>query len=91
MNGPKTTRSTSTSSSTRPERLYTAAELELWIGEMREMYAREEDQAIMQRNMDKAVAALSGKDACERLRNYLATRMEMHEHLLRVMGEQRRA
>jgi len=35
--------------------------------------------------MDKAVAALCGKEACERLRNHLGLRAEMHYNALRVL------
>jgi len=38
------------------------------IDEVRDEFQREEDQAILQRDIHKGIAALAGKDACERLR-----------------------
>jgi hypothetical protein len=49
----------------------TVEEVFRYIDELLEEFQREEDQAIMQRNMDKAIAGLAGKDACERLRRRL--------------------
>lgn len=55
------------------------ADFERWIGEMEEMYRREQQQAIRQRSMEKAVEAVAGLDACERLRNYVPMRQQMHQ------------
>lgn len=63
--------------------------LERFIDDLYEQYQREEEQAILQRNMDKAVAALCGKDACHRLKNNLGMRMDM-ESSIRTMQRSRR-
>lgn len=54
-------------------------DFEKWIAEMKEMYQREEEQAVRRRDMEQAMYALAGKDACERLRNYLPMRQAMHQ------------
>jgi hypothetical protein len=61
-----------------------------FIEELREMYQREEEQAILQRNMDKAVLALAGKEACTRLKNYFDMRSEMHHNAIAVLGSKKR-
>jgi hypothetical protein len=61
-----------------------------FIEELREMYQRDEEQAILQRNMDKAIHALAGKDACTRLKNYLDMRSEMHHNAVAVLGSRKR-
>lgn len=48
-----------------------------WTDEIRSEFVREEDQAILQRNMDKAIAAVSGKDACDRLTRCIKMRFGM--------------
>lgn len=64
--------------------------LEELIDELREQYEREEEQAILQRNMDKAVAALCGKDACTRLKNSLGMRLEMDQPPVRLLERPKR-
>jgi hypothetical protein len=55
-----------------------------WIDEMREMYQREEDQAIRRRDMERATYAVAGKDACERLSNYVPMRRAMAENAVAI-------
>jgi hypothetical protein len=63
--------------------------LERFIQDLYEQYQREEEQAIMQRNMDKAVAALCGKEACIRLKNNLGMRVEMDNNVVRMQRSKR--
>jgi len=65
--------------------------LKQFIDDVYEQYQREEEQAILQRNMDKAAHALAGKDACTRLKNSLGMRIEMDENALRVIESRKRA
>jgi hypothetical protein len=65
--------------------------LEQFINDLREQYQREEEQAILQRNMDKAVIALAGKDACTRLKNNLGMRVEMDANMVAVNAGRKRA
>lgn len=65
--------------------------LEEFINDVREQYQREEEQAIMQLNMDKAVRALVGKEACQRLKNNLGMRAEMDANAVRVVSARKRA
>jgi hypothetical protein len=65
--------------------------LEQFINDLREQYQREEEQAILQRNMDKAVLALAGKEACTRLKNSLGLRAEMDANAVRVLSSRKRA
>lgn len=67
------------------ERLHT------FIDDLREQYQREEEQAILQRNMDKAILALAGKEACTRLKNNLGMRIDMDANAVRVLGSRKRA
>ena len=60
------------------------------IADVRERFQREEEQAILQRNMDKAIAALSGKDACTRIVNELMSRKAMFDSI-RAASEKKRA
>lgn len=62
-----------------------------FIADVYDQYQREEDQAILQRNMDKAIAALAGKDACHRLRTSLGIRFDMAENVVRMTAGKRRA
>jgi predicted secreted Zn-dependent protease len=62
-----------------------------FIDDLADQYQREEEQAIMQRNMDKAVLALAGKEACERLRSTIGMRSEMDANAVRVLRERKRA
>lgn len=65
--------------------------VERFIKDIDEQYQREEEQAIMQRSMDKAVAALCGRDACQRLRNSLGIRFAMEQNIVRMNNGKRRA
>ena len=65
--------------------------LEEFIDDLREQYQREEEQAILQRNMDKAILALAGKEACTRLKNNIGMRAEMDANAVRVVGSRKRA
>lgn len=56
---------------------------------MREMYQREEEQAIRQRDMDKAIHALAGKDACQRLENYVPLRHGMTQGVSEIRTRKR--
>lgn len=67
------------------------SKVERMIQDMYDQYQREEEQAIMQRSMDKAVAALCGKDACTRLRNSLGLRFQMEENVVRMNHGKKRA
>jgi hypothetical protein len=62
-----------------------------WVEDVREEFQREEDQGILQCRLDKAQAALSGKDACERLKRSLEARYGMSQHLAVVNKDKRRA
>jgi len=53
------------------------------IEEIREDFQREEDQAILQQRLDKAIAALAGKDACDRIRRRLETTAGVVPQMLR--------
>jgi hypothetical protein len=66
------------------ERLHT------FIDDLREQYQREEEQAILQRNMDKAILALAGKEACTRLKNNLGMRIDMDANAVRVLASRKR-
>jgi hypothetical protein len=65
--------------------------VERFIQDLYEQYQREEEQAILQRNMDKAVAALCGKEACIRLKNNLGMRIDMEDNLVRMQRPKRGA
>jgi hypothetical protein len=52
-----------------------------YVNELDEQYQREQKQAILQRNMDKAVSALAGQEACERLRSWLTMRTAMADNV----------
>ena len=52
-------------------------ELSTWLDDLYEDYAREEDQAILQRDMDKATRALAGKEALQRIRTRIENRVEL--------------
>lgn len=60
-----------------------------WLEEMREMYQREEEQAIRQRDMDKAIHALAGKDACQRLENYVPMRGAIAQNVSEITPRKR--
>jgi predicted secreted Zn-dependent protease len=62
-----------------------------FIDDIADMYQREEEQAILQRNMEKAVQALAGKEACQRLRNSIGMRAEMDANAARVLSTRKRA
>ncbi len=65
--------------------------VQLVIESVREQYQREEEQAILQRDMEKAVRALSGKDACARLSNSLSLRVQMDESIAIAQRARKRA
>lgn len=65
--------------------------LEKMIDDVREQFQREEDQAILQRNMDKAIHALAGKDACARLKNSLGMGAAMDANWAAVTAAKKRA
>lgn len=65
--------------------------LEQFINDLRDQYQREEEQAILQRNMDKAVLALAGKEACTRLKSNLGMRLEMDSNMVAVTSGRKRA
>lgn len=64
--------------------------VERLIEDLREQYQREEEQAILQRDMEKAARALCGKDACTRLKNYLGLGVQMDAHARHVLQLRRR-
>lgn len=65
--------------------------LNLLLLELRQDYQREEDQAILQRDMDKAFRAIMGKDAIARIANRIGLRMEMEEGVAVHMSARRKA
>lgn len=65
--------------------------LEQFINDVRDQYQREEEQAILQRNMDKAFIALAGKEACARLKSNLGMRIDMDSNLVSVTSRRKRA
>ena len=69
----------------------TLERLEVFIQDLFEQYQREEDQAILQGSMEKAVHALAGKEACVRLKSNLGMRIEMDANLVSVTRERKRA
>jgi hypothetical protein len=62
-----------------------------WIDDVNEEYQREQDQGILQGRLDKATAALCGKDACERLKRTLALRFGMTQNIAVMLEKKRRA
>lgn len=54
------------------------------IEDVRARFTREEEQAILQRNMDRAVMALAGKDACERMAQEIRARAGWRPEPLRA-------
>lgn len=60
-----------------------------WVNDVNEEFQREEDQGILQGNLNKATAALCGKDACERIKRSLALRFGMAQNLS-IVGEKKR-
>jgi hypothetical protein len=69
----------------------TIADVLHYVDELEEQYHREQKQAIMQRSMDKAISALAGQEACERLRRWLEMRTEMATNFAVVQGKRGRA
>lgn len=65
--------------------------LEQFINDLSDQYQREEDQAILRREMDKAIVALAGKDACARLKSNLGMRVEMDANWAAVTAAKKRA
>jgi hypothetical protein len=62
-----------------------------WVNDVQEEFQREEDQGILQGNLNKATAALCGKDACERLKRSLALRFGMASSPIVLSDKKRRA
>lgn len=62
-----------------------------FVAELDEQYQREQRQAIMQRNMDKATMALAGQEACERLRRWLEMRSTTHANFTEFTQRRKRA
>ncbi len=60
------------------------------IGDVKDSFQREEDQAILQRAMDKAIAGLAGKDACGRISREFMSRKAMFDSI-RAASEKKRA
>jgi hypothetical protein len=61
-----------------------------YVHELDEQYQREQKQAIAQRNMDKAVHALAGQEACERLRRWLEMNVQMSSNIAVMTGKKAR-
>jgi len=62
-----------------------------WIDDVLEQFQREEDQGILQGRLDKASAALAGKDACQRIRRDIQMRYGMVQNREKVSSMKRRA
>lgn len=62
-----------------------------WVDDVQEEFQREEDQGIMQQRLDKAAAALAGKDACERLKRSIALRFGMVTNMAVMVERKKRA
>jgi len=62
-----------------------------WIDDVLEQFQREEDQGILQGRLDKASAALAGKDACQRIRRDIQMRYGMVQNREKVASMKRRA
>lgn len=62
-----------------------------WIDDVFQQYQREEDQGILQGRLDKAMTALTGKDACERLKRDIQMRYGMQQNRERVQTMRKRA
>lgn len=60
-----------------------------WIDDVNEQYEREQKQAILQRNMDRAITALAGQEACERLKNSISLRFGMQQNIA-IMSERKK-
>jgi hypothetical protein len=61
-----------------------------WIDDVLEQFQREEDQGILQQRLDKASAALAGKDACQRIRRDIQMRYGMRQTRASVPATKRR-
>ncbi len=61
------------------------------LADIREQYEREEDQGILQGDMEKARAALAGKEALARIKNTIGLREEMHDNMVQVLSARKRA
>jgi hypothetical protein len=62
-----------------------------WIEEIKEEYQREEDQGILQQRLDKASYALSGKEACERIKRGIRMRFGFQQNIAMVNEKRKRA
>jgi hypothetical protein len=61
-----------------------------FIKDLYDQYQREEEQAILQRSMEKAVVALCGKEACTRIKQSLGLRLHMEDNLVRMTTGKKR-
>ncbi len=59
------------------------------IDEVREEFQREEDQAILQRDIHRGIAALAGKDACERLRRRFQFAADVRRNIALVTAKRK--
>jgi hypothetical protein len=62
-----------------------------WVDDVHEQYQREEDQGILQGRLDKASAALAGKDACQRLKRDIQMRYGMTQNVAMIRERKKRA
>lgn len=63
--------------------MLTPEQIGAMLDDLYDDYAREEDQAVLQRDMDKAQRALAGKEACQRIRTRLESRLRLPENVTR--------
>ena len=68
----------------------TVEDVLIWINDVHDQFQREEDQGILQGRLDKASAALAGKDACERLRREVQMRHGFQENAIAINARKRR-
>ena len=61
------------------------------LEEIREDYARRQDQAILQQDLYKANYALAGKETCNELRRRIDSRLQMQVNMARVLAGGKRA
>jgi hypothetical protein len=62
-----------------------------WVDDVHEQFQREEDQGILQGRLDKASAALAGKDACQRLKRDIQMRYGMTQNVSVIRERKKRA
>ncbi len=56
------------------------------VEDLREDYQRELDRSLRNRNMDAAIHALAGKDACDRIRRVLEVRADWTKQIRAAGG-----